>query len=377
MQHKILALILTAAAALSLCGCSGLYDKEYLSVNDYEPTVQESYSSKDKITVRSFSGLKQAILRFAYAGETEGRIIFDSSYEGDLLEDMASACWQVRTQDALCAYYVENIAYELTKIVTTNEAAVYISYSSFCESADNIIHLPFSYGIESTLIDALENRDRNLVVLVSSSSYSAEDIVGLLTKIYRENPALVPREPQASVNMFSGTGSQRLYEISINYGLTSDELEQRVAALQAIDAFSGTDEDSLSEYQRALLACRYLMDNCRISENSQDNTAYAALVNHYANSEGIAFAYVELCRQLNLECNIVYGQRYWEDYCWNIVNVDGNYYHVDATECIRSASESAFLKNDEGFWGNYRWDVASYPKCTGELSYQPEDQDNQ
>ena len=39
MQHKILALILTAAAALSLCGCSGLYDKEYLSVNDYEPTV--------------------------------------------------------------------------------------------------------------------------------------------------------------------------------------------------------------------------------------------------------------------------------------------------------------------------------------------------
>ena len=85
MQHKILALILTAAAALSLCGCSGLYDKEYLSVNDYEPTVQESYSSKDKITVRSFSGLKQAILRFAYAGETEGRIIFDSSYEGDLL----------------------------------------------------------------------------------------------------------------------------------------------------------------------------------------------------------------------------------------------------------------------------------------------------
>ena len=369
MYHKLTALILTVAAVLSLGGCSGIYNKEYLSISEYEPAVQESYSSKDKISVRNFSGLTVAILRFAYAGETEGRVVFDSSYEGDPLEDMASACWQVRTQDALCAYCVENIAYELTKIVTTNEASVYISYSSFCESADNIIHLPFSYGIESTLREALENRDRTLVVLVASSSYSAEDIEGLLTKVYRENPAVVPREPQASVNMYSGTGVQRLYEISINYGLTSDELEQRVAALQAIDAFSGLDTESLSEYERALAACRYLMDNCSISDNSNDNTAYAALVNRRADSEGIAFAYVELCRQLGLECNIVYGQLFWEDYCWNIVKVDGNYYHVDATECIRSGLENGFLKNDESFWGNYRWDVASYPKCVGDLHY--------
>ena len=111
------------------------------------------------------------------------------------------------------------------------------------------------------------------------------------------------------------------------------------------------------------------MDNCGISDSSSDNTAYAALVNRRANSEGIAFAYVELCRQLGLECNIVYGQLFWEDYCWNIVKVDGNYYHVDATECIRSGLESGFLKNDESFWGNYRWDVASYPKCVGDLHY--------
>ena len=58
--------------------------------------MQENYSSKDKINVRNFSGLKQAILRFAYAGETEGRILFDSSYDGDPLEDMASACSTAR-----------------------------------------------------------------------------------------------------------------------------------------------------------------------------------------------------------------------------------------------------------------------------------------
>ena len=369
MGKKHLALFMAAVVVFSLCGCSGWFNKEYLSVKDYVPPVQENYSSKDKISVRNFTGLRQALLRFAYAGESEGRIVFDASYDGDPLEDLASACWQVRTQDALCAYCVENIAYELTKIVTTNEATVYYSYSNFCESADNIVHLPYSYGVESTLLETLENRDRKLVVLVASSSYTAEDIEGLLTRVYRENPTLVPREPRASVNMYSGTGSQRLYEISINYGLTSEELEQRIAALQAVDAFSGMDMESLSNGQRALAACQYLMQHCQLSAAAADNTAYSALVNHTANSEGLAFAYVDLCRQLKLECSIVYGQYQWQDRCWNIVKIDGSYYHVDVFEAINSGLESSFMVNDENFWGNHRWDVASYPKCTGEQNY--------
>ena len=369
MGKKHLALVMAAVVVFSLCGCSGWFNKEYLSVKDYVPPVQENYSSKDKISVRNFTGLRQALLRFAYAGESEGRIVFDASYDGDPLEDLASACWQVRTQDALCAYCVENIAYELTKIVTTNEATVYYSYSNFCESADNIVHLPYSYGVESTLLETLENRDRKLVVLVASSSYTAEDIEGLLTRVYRENPTLVPREPRASVNMYSGTGSQRLYEISINYGLTSEELEQRIAALRAVDAFSGMDMESLSNGQRALAACQYLMQHCQLSAAATDNTAYSALVNHTANSEGLAFAYVDLCRQLKLECSIVYGQYQWQDRCWNIVKIDGSYYHVDVFEAINSGLESSFMVNDENFWGNHRWDVASYPKCTGEQHY--------
>ena len=369
MGKKHLALVMAAVVVFSLCGCSGWFNKEYLSVKDYVPPVQENYSSKDKISVRNFTSLRQALLRFAYAGESEGRIVFDASYDGDPLEDLASACWQVRTQDALCAYCVENIAYELTKIVTTNEATVYYSYSNFCESADNIVHLPYSYGVESTLLETLENRDRKLVVLVASSSYTAEDIEGLLTRVYRENPTLVPREPRASVNMYSGTGSQRLYEISINYGLTSEELEQRIAALRAVDAFSGMDMESLSNGQRALAACQYLMQHCQLSAAATDNTAYSALVNHMANSEGLAFAYVDLCRQLKLECSIVYGQYQWQDRCWNIVKIDGSYYHVDVFEAINSGLESSFMVNDENFWGNHRWDVASYPKCTGEQNY--------
>ena len=368
MSRKLFAFILTAAAALTLCGCSGWFNKEYLSVKDYVPPAQENYNSKDKINVRNFSGLRQALLRFAYAGESQGRIVFDASYDGDPLEDLASACRQVRTQDALCAYCVENIAYELNKIVTINEASVYISYSDVSESAGDIRHLSFSSGVDDIIREAFSTGTKKLVVLIGRSSYSAEDMAAAVTRVYREHPALVPKEPLASVNMYSGTGAQRLYEIGINYGMTAEEMNARTARLRAVDAFSDLDKTDMSEAQLAYAAYEYLTDNCSVSDDKNNNNAYAALVEGRANSEGLAFAYVELCRQLGVDCRIVYGQKDWQEHCWNIVRLDGSYYHVDVSAAITYGSGDGFLMNDEQAWSKYRWDVASYPKCAGELN---------
>lgn len=139
-------------------------------------------------------------------------------------------------------------------------------------------------------------------MLISRSSYSAEDMAAAVTRVYREDPALVPKEPLASVNMYSGTGAQRLYEISINYGMTSDELDARTAQLQAVDAFAELDTSGMSEAELAYAACEYLMEHCTVSEDKSENTAYAALVGGRANSEGTALAYIVLCRELGVDC---------------------------------------------------------------------------
>lgn len=366
---KKLFVLVCFSLLLLLSGC-GKHSNEYIVVENYVPSVQESGHQDGKIVVKNYAALKKALLSMAYAGQTEGSIVFDSAYDGDTTEDMASACWTVRTQDALCAYCVENIAYELNKIVTINEASVYISYSDVTVSPRDIRHMAFSSGAEAALKSSLSENSKQLVLLVEHSGYSAEDMGAVVTEIYRENPTIVPREPMTAVNMYSGSGSQRLYEININYGLTEDEINERSAQLKAIDAFASLNTESLSETQRAYTACKYLVDNCSVSDNAADNTAYSALVNSSANSEGLAFAYVELCRQLDIDCRIVYGQRDWNEHCWNIVKLDGSYYHVDVSSAIASGLEASFIGNDEDFWGLYRWDVSNYPKCTGELEYE-------
>ena len=139
--------------------------------------------------------------------------------------------------------------------------------------------------------------------------------------------------------------------------------------MQQVAPFAEWNTDNMSEAERALEACLYLTENCALSDENGQNSAYDALVGCQADSEGIAFAYMALCRQLGMDCRIVYGQRDWLEHCWNIVRVDGNYYHVDVAECILTDLDSGFLYNDESFWGNYRWDVSAYPKCQGELHY--------
>lgn len=368
MKKKIYSLLWCLTAACLLCGCSWL-DKEYVSIHDYVFSEQEKNMTGSRFTVHSFNALTSALLGMVYEGRTEGSIVFDPNYEGDAGEDLDRACRILRTEDALCAYCVENISYEFNKIVTINEANVTFSYSKVSESPRRIVHLGFSSEAESAILNAFDRGTRTLTLLVGRSGFSAEDMAAQVVKTYRDNPTVIPKKPEATVNVFSGAGSQRLYEINIDYGLSTAMLWQCRMELEMFKPLSHLDKSSLSEVERAYAACRYLVENCEITENPEENSAYSALIQKSANSEGLAFAYVELCRQLGVDCRIVYGQRDWKEHCWNIVRMDDNYYHVDITQCAKGGPALGFMQNDESFWGIYRWDVAAYPKCVGTKSF--------
>ncbi len=369
MKKRWTALLL-ATAICFLGGCGSIFEKEYVVVSDYAPPAQDSIDRGDRITVRNLNELKTALLGLVSAGESEGAILFDTDYDGDVSADLASACWQVRTQDALCAYCVDNIAYDLSKIVARYEAGITITYSEAALESDSILKMQYSTGIEDRIRAALEDGRSRLVVLIVRSFYSAEEMESLVNRVYRTYPASAPEAPRVSVNMFSGAGRQRLYEIHLGYSLSGEDLESRREELAQLDPFAEADTSGQDDGFKALLACEYLAENCTYTTESQRNDIYAALVEQSANSEGMALAYVELCRRLAVPCQIVYGQLNRENHCWNIVEIDGAYYHVDTAVCAEGGMESGFLMRDQEAWAEYRWDMAAYPVCAGELRYQ-------
>ena len=363
--------VLAAAAALSLmlCGCGGVFDKEYVSVTDYvPPAVQENEAEAERFTVQNMNALRGVLRDLVYAGQTEGSIAFDAGYDGDIHEDIASASWQMRTQDALCAYCVQDISYELTTIVGRSEAKVQIRYAPSADSPEQIVRLSYATGLEQLILDAMRGDRTRLVILIVNSTYSADRMRQLVLDVYCQNPASAASEPQPEVYMYSGLGRQRLYEINLDYGLSEDEIIRRKSMLMNLDVASNTGAEGMDAPYAALAACRYLAESCTLSDSTRQNTLYDALILGEANSEGLALAYVEMCHQLGLNCEIVYGQYAWRDACWNIIELEGEYYHVDVSACIRGGMDSGFLRSDESMWTEYRWDTSAYPTCRGTLS---------
>lgn len=369
MKGRCAAALLLAAFCLTLCGCGNLFDRDYLSVTEYEIPVQEPPADENSVTVRDLAELRQFLAGLLNERASEGRIVFDSAYEGDISADIASVCWQVRTQDALFAYCVANISYDVSKLVNHSEARFTISYNEAAGEPEDIVRLQLTTGLEDQLRQAIARGDGRLVVLIGRSSLTAEDVSNLASKVYRENPIAEPREPRVSVNMLSGTGLQRLYEISFHYNLSEEDLLERRQALQQLEPFADRDALPESSAERALLACEYLLDHASYSE-SGSNDIYSALITGEANSEGLALAYVELCRQLDVPCQVVYGQRNWRNCSWNIIQLNGENYHVDVAACMELGLDQGFLLPDEIMWTLYRWDISSYPPCTGSLRYE-------
>jgi|GEM_PF-196502 len=362
----LLALLLLTAL---LAGCGSVFDKEYISVTDYPPSAPESETEPERVVVRNLASLRSAIRGMVYAEQTEGSIAFDVGYDGDIRADFESACWLVRTQDALCAYCVQDIEYELSTIVGRTEANLRIRYAPSAEELGNIVRLSYATGLEELLLEAMRSDRDRVVILISNSTSSADQMRRLVMDVYHQYPACAAGEPRPEVFMYSGTGNQRLYEINLDYGLSEDEIIRRKSLLMNLDVASNTGAEGLDAPQAALAVCRYLTEHCSLTEDEGRNTLYDALIEGEADSEGLALAYVEMCRQLGLSCEIVYGQRAWQDACWNIVGLDGERYHVDVSACIREGLENGFLRSDESMWGEYRWDTAAYAACRGSLSY--------
>ena len=369
-MKRCLALILLLGALMTLSGCNA-FEKEYVSVTDYVPSAQEQPVGSEVFTVKNAAALRSAVRSIVYAGHEQGQINFDQQYDGNSREDMASVCAQLRTQDALFAYCVQDISYEYSTIVARDEAILHVRYAASAASPDQILRMTYSTDVDKILRRAMEENRTRVVFLVSVGTYSKLQMSQLVSDTYHSAPGCSVCEPITDVHMFSGAGSQRLYEIGLDYGLPEDEIIRRKAQLMNLDVRSNIGGESADDAHAALAACDYLVRNCALTQRQKANTVYDALVVGEANPEGLALAFVEMCHQMEIECQVVYGQRSWEDACWNILTLDGQHYHVDLAACREEGLERGFLLSDADFWNTYlyRWNTSAYPACTGTLRY--------
>lgn len=95
---------------------------------------------------------------------------------------------------------------------------------------------------------------------------------------------------------------------------------------------------NLSEYEREILLHDLLIERCRYEKGSGDDgatwrrfTIVGAILDGEAVCEGFAKAMQDLFNSVGIECRLIIGQKGSEAHMWNIVRVNGAWYHLDAT----------------------------------------------
>lgn len=126
--------------------------------------------------------------------------------------------------------------------------------------------------------------------------------------------------------------SSQQFEVIFTYRLTEDELSEmnRAAEKAAQDIIAQLTPD-MDDYEKLKFFHDYLILNCETDTSyPYADTVYGALVEKKALCEGYSKAFSYLCNLAGIENAIVTGQTYVA-HMWNMVKVDGNWYHVDVT----------------------------------------------
>ncbi|MBE6574228.1 MAG: hypothetical protein E7652_07530 [Ruminococcaceae bacterium] len=166
---------------------------------------------------------------------------------------------------------------------------------------------------------------------VIDSEYSMEEFQDILSCIRADRPdlfyidydALVlhKRTHQTKVEMKYIADGKKMREMCREYEKVVEK------ALEGIN-------DSMSDFEKELVLCHYVTDKCTYSAVSADeleNTAYGALVLGRASCDGYAFAVKDLLNKAFIESFVIYGKAKDNEHVWNMVNIDGEYYHLDVT----------------------------------------------
>lgn len=212
--------------------------------------------------------------------------------------------------------------------------------------------------------------DRNEQINLAEYQLTIDALKVLFGKVVNDHPELfyVRNEYRYSYN----SGNMMVVSIEPTYltGLP-DDAEERMK--QATEQAMAQVEAGMSDMEIALILHDYLVEHVAYNwdvatgKDTGDkiiHSAYGALVDGDAVCEGYALAYKLLLSECGVESVLVTSEEM--NHAWNLVEIDGSWYHVDVTwddptpDLPGYCGHENFLRSDEGIKGtkHHDWTVS-------------------
>ena len=254
MHKRCIAGILLAALLVSLCGCTSVFDKEYLSVRPYEEP-SNLLTDADTTQIRNYAGLMRALNTMAAQYERSFVLAF-GDYDGIIADDLAAACEELRTGTAIGAYCIESVSYETEQVIAYCEASITITYNRPESEVRSIYSAQTQKSILDCVVDALDRQKTQFAIQISTSTLETDDVAALVRSACLNQPQLVVDFPSIDVTVYSGSSnSQKIFGITLQYSVSESAVNDRRTQLDG-DRIVGDDDGAVRRAAAHLRAVR-------------------------------------------------------------------------------------------------------------------------
>ncbi len=378
-RGKLLALVLVLACLCS--GCTGLYSAGYVWETEHndpysykEETEEPTEETEAELSVVSnYYEIMSQLRGFVNAGTRHGQFLVQD-YDGELDQELRDAFSAITTTDSIGAYAIEDINYSRTN---QGEAWLVTVDAVYRHSPNEIASIPSVRGIDRAMGmigDAMEHFRQALTLRISG--YTEVDFSELIRSYCRAHPNTMIEMPEVTAEIYPDSGYVRVVVLQFRYPSEGEDLQsmQSEAASILISA-EHFAQYAANETEKLTLIYNYLTSRFLYREDPEDGTVYRLLCEGVGSSESMASVTAYLCQRIGLDCRIVAGTRarvpetdeeasQTQPYFWNVVCIDGQYWHLDFQQDALSGLDACQLRADADMQG-YDWDREQVPACPG------------
>lgn len=385
--RRILAGMLAGVVCFLLTGCERMLNR---SLYVAKPHMEQTYrDATDSVEISNYAMLLKVLREWMRGGIEEGTLRF-SHYEGNADIDTAvdEACAELLYDDAYGRYVEAYISPVSTTDINGKLVTIRIRYRRDRppEEIAALLSVSNEAALHSLLRAALREYTTYLALELLYPAGDEADPAELIERIYLQQPLYALGLPRVTGTVYRGErGASSILELRLEYAEDAetrmDQLERVRGQVEALVGRTQTELPpelqsepvELSAWLFTLIRETIAYDYAEAYDAAIQGTdrlkapysMIGAMLEHTAVSEGYALAYKALCDAFQVPCEIVTGHLAGEVHAWNLIQLEGSWYHSDAA--MAPQGRDRFLGTDEmWFDARYTWDTARYPKCDSE-----------
>lgn len=197
---------------------------------------------------------------------------------------------------------------------------------------------------------------------------------------------IIENDPLVNFGYNGGSYNYRWYEggsvgelnVYLNYKLTKEQMKnmKKMVEEKSKEIVLKIINNNMTDEQKVKTIHDYIVNNSKYDyENFKNNTIspesysdYGILINGIGVCEGYAKAFLRMCKLLDIKCIMITGDVANGPHAWNLVQLNGVYWHVDVTYDDPVVSDGSdilqyeyYLKTDNQMSKDHNWDKSKYP----------------